>query len=197
MCSFGSFSCAGKLVYHLTATVQIKPCKPSHPGSILLLFWHQLWTHRKTGQHKQVITINSQNERTTTALFFSLYPLLLSTGQLNNLLAGPGRRDRWLSWMRLLLMPGLKSMLVAGIEMKPLQHVLTVSFERGSWLHVFTHIILLLHSHPLRRIWWDAALVLCDYPVWLWLTVPGLICTEHYFAFVYNLIMLNTVGITS
>lgn len=97
--------------------------------------------------------------------------------------------------MRLLLMPGLKSMLVAGIEMKPLQHVLTVSFERESWLHVFTHIILLLHSHPLRRIWWDATLVLCDYPVWLWLTVPGLICTEYYFAVVYNLIMLNTVGI--
>lgn len=97
MCSLVSFSCAGKLVYHLTATVQTKPCKPSHPGSILLLFWHRLWTHRKTGQHKQVITINSQNERTTTAFFFNLYPLLLSTGQLNNLLAGPGRRDRWLS----------------------------------------------------------------------------------------------------
>lgn len=45
-------------------------------------------------------------------------------------------------------MLGLKSMVVAGTEMKPLQHVLTVSFERESWLHFVTHIILLLHSHP-------------------------------------------------
>lgn len=36
--------------------------------------------------------------------------------------------------MRLLLTLGLKSMVVAGVEMKPLKHVLTVSFERvGSY----------------------------------------------------------------
>lgn len=61
-------------------------------------------------------------------------------------------------------MPGLKSMLVAGIEMKPLQHVLTVSFERGRSSHILSYCCTAIHSGEYdEMLLWYFVIILSDF----------------------------------